>query len=58
LNHFILPSFRLQPQRIGERAHAVPQQFEFVFPIQLVQFENFEKAAAFFAQAELDRRPK
>jgi hypothetical protein len=36
LNHLVLPSFRLQPQRIRKRARAVPQQIQSGSPVQVV----------------------
>src|SRR5262245_50596317 len=36
LNHFVLPSLTLQPERVPKRAQAAPQQFKFVPPIEPV----------------------
>src|SRR5215471_2496423 len=36
LNHFVLPSLALQPQRIPERAKTAHQQLEFVTPVEPV----------------------
>src|SRR5262249_4792499 len=36
LNHLVLPSFWLQPQRIRKRANAVPQQIQSGSPVELI----------------------